>query len=262
MKELIPVQQKEISGHMIKTVNAREIHQFLEVKKDFSDWMKMQVDRARLKEGRDFIVIPQKGENLKGGRPALDYHLTLDAAKHVAMMSGTDKGFEVRDYFIDCERVALQQPSTLQLPDFTNPVAAARAWADAKEGEQKALAQGEAARRQIEQDRPKVEFAETVTEIKDGIDMGTFAKLTYDKFKIGRNRLFDWLRDQRILHRDNIPNQRYLENGWFAIKAGHYHNKKHDTMVPYTKTQVTGKGQLGLFKLLSEKLNKEVSSAV
>ena len=39
-------------------------------------------------EGRDFIVFAQKGENLNGGRPSLDYHLTIEAGKHIAMMSG------------------------------------------------------------------------------------------------------------------------------------------------------------------------------
>jgi phage anti-repressor protein len=65
-----------------------------------------QIERVRLLENRDFVVLAQKGVNPKGGRPSLEYHLTLDAGKHVAMMSGTDKGFEVRDYFIACEKVA------------------------------------------------------------------------------------------------------------------------------------------------------------
>lgn len=106
------ISQSIVSGEIIPTVNARDLHAFLEVGKDFSDWIKAQVERGRLVEGRDFVTVevyPQKGENSKGGRPRLDYHLTLDAGKHVGMMSGTDKGFEVREYFLACERKAQQQ---------------------------------------------------------------------------------------------------------------------------------------------------------
>ena len=106
MNELITIRNQEISGEGKQTVNARDLHFFLGVKKDFSDWIKKQIGRARLTEGRDFIVLPQKGENLFGGRPSMDYHLTLEAGKHIAMLSGTDKGFEVREYFLECEKKA------------------------------------------------------------------------------------------------------------------------------------------------------------
>ena len=69
-------------------MNARDLHAFLEVKKDFSDWIKKQIERARLLEGRDYIIFPQKGENTGRGRSSLEYHLTIEAAKHIAMMSG------------------------------------------------------------------------------------------------------------------------------------------------------------------------------
>jgi anti-repressor protein len=97
-----------IGADQVQTVNARDLHAFLEIGKDFSTWMKAQIERARLQQGRDFEVFTQKGENLSGGRPATEYCLTLDAGKHIAMMSGTDKGFEVREYFIQCERRAKQ----------------------------------------------------------------------------------------------------------------------------------------------------------
>jgi len=111
MNELITISKSTIDGETVNTVNARDLHSFLDVGKDFSTWIKVQVDRARLVENRDYLVFPQKGENIMGlsGRPTIDYFLAIDAAKHVAMMSGTDKGFEVRDYFIECERRAQQQ---------------------------------------------------------------------------------------------------------------------------------------------------------
>lgn len=108
MNEIIPINNATIGEEVKQTINARELHAFLEVGKDFSSWIKVQIERTRLVENRDFIVFTQKGENPNGGRPSSEYHLTIESGKHVAMMSGTDKGFEVRDYFIECERRSKQ----------------------------------------------------------------------------------------------------------------------------------------------------------
>lgn len=109
--ELIRVEQRPIAGAMIQTFNARDLHAFLEVQKDFLDWIKVQIKRARLVDGRDFVretaVSHLKGENPSGGRPRTDYHLTMDAGKHIGMLSGTEKGFEIREYFLKCEQQAI-----------------------------------------------------------------------------------------------------------------------------------------------------------
>ena len=106
--ELIVIKTAQIGNEEINTVNARELHAFLGIGKDFSSWMKDQIKRARLVEGRDYLLT-QKGEQLPSGMKYLSqYHLTIESAKHIGMMSGSDKGFEVRDYFIECERQAKQ----------------------------------------------------------------------------------------------------------------------------------------------------------
>lgn len=97
----------DFDGATIPAVNARDLHALLGVKRDFNAWMKTQIKRARLVEGRDYLSYVQVGNLPEGGRPKTEYTITVDAAKHVGMMSGTDKGFEVRDYFIACERAAL-----------------------------------------------------------------------------------------------------------------------------------------------------------
>jgi anti-repressor protein len=104
--QLIPVVVRPVGPDSIPTVNARELHAFLGVGKDFSNWIKDQIARARLVENRDFIIFAEKGENSGRGRSSIEYYLTIEAGKHIAMMSGTDKGFEIRDYFIECERQA------------------------------------------------------------------------------------------------------------------------------------------------------------
>lgn len=112
MQEIIAIRPTTIDGQSINTVNARDLHAFLEVGKDFSTWIKVQIERARLSENRDYVIFTQKGEYRK---PLTEYAFTLDAAKHIAMMSGTDKGFAVRDYFIECERIAKQPVDPTQL---------------------------------------------------------------------------------------------------------------------------------------------------
>lgn len=91
-----------IGAHPVQTVNAREVHANLEVGKDFSNWVKAQIKRARLVENKDFVTVAQKG--VGGKFDSIDYHLTIEAAKHIGMLSGTDRGFEVREYFLECER--------------------------------------------------------------------------------------------------------------------------------------------------------------
>ena len=81
MKELIKIENQKIGDGFVRTVNARDLHAFLEVKKDFSNWIKKQIERARLVEGRDYIIFAQKGENTGRGRSSLEYYLTIEAVK-------------------------------------------------------------------------------------------------------------------------------------------------------------------------------------
>ena len=100
LEELLPVRKNGEN----KVVNARHLHAFLEIGKDFSSWVKVQIQRCDLVENQDYQVFTQKGENLLGGRPSVEYALSIEAAKEIAMMSQTPKGKMARRYFIECER--------------------------------------------------------------------------------------------------------------------------------------------------------------
>lgn len=101
MKELIRI-ATDAQGASV--VSARELHRFLEVRKDFSNWIKHRIQKYGLRESQDYIVFAQIGENPTGGRPQIDYVLTLDAAKELAMVEGNAKGKQARQYFIDAEK--------------------------------------------------------------------------------------------------------------------------------------------------------------
>ena len=103
--ELLPVEFRPLAGASVQTVNARDLHAFLEVGKHFASWIAERILQFRFEQGRDFEVFPEIGKNPSGsGRPAKEYVLTLDMAKELAMVERTDKGKEARAYFIECER--------------------------------------------------------------------------------------------------------------------------------------------------------------
>ena len=81
----------------------------------------MQIKRARLTENKDYVTYAQKG--VGGKFDTIEYHLTLEAGKHISMMSGTDKGNDVRDYFIECEKVALAVPQRDPVDLLNDPAA-------------------------------------------------------------------------------------------------------------------------------------------
>lgn len=94
----------------------------------------------------------------------------------------------------------------------------------------------------IRKDEPKVKFADHVSDSTNLIDVNKMAKLCANHgIRIGRNRLFSWLRSRGILMGGNIPYQEYIENGYFRVKESVY--KTNGQTRTYQQTFVTGKGQ-------------------
>lgn len=115
IRDLIPVEAGNISGDAVQTVNARDLHAYLEVGKDFSTWIKDRIEQYNFVENQDFVCSPILGSEGRGGHNRKDYHLTLDMAKELSMVERNQKGKEARQYFIECERQAkkLQSPPPL-----------------------------------------------------------------------------------------------------------------------------------------------------
>ena len=101
----------------------------------------------------------------------------------------------------------------------------------------------------IQEDRPKVIFAEAVDASKDSILIGNLAKiLRQNGIEIGQNRLFEWLRNNGFLmscrgERWNMPKQEYIDRGYFEIKKSVVNNPDGSTRVNHTP-KITGKGQI------------------
>lgn len=96
MNELIKIQQH--NGK--QAVSAKELYDFLEVKSNFTTWTARMFEYG-FEEDKDFIPILEKST---GGRPSVDYALTLDCAKEIAMIQRTPQGKQAREYFIACEK--------------------------------------------------------------------------------------------------------------------------------------------------------------
>lgn len=228
MNELINIKLNENNEPV---VSARDLHKSLEISKRFSAWFEQ--NSKLFIENEEFASVP-KGTPVTGGNGNIqyldDYVLTLDMAKQLAMMSRTDKGKEVRKYFIQVEK------------DFNSPekiMARALLMADKKVHKLEA---------QIEADKPKVIFADAVSASKSSILIGELAKLLKQNgIDIGQNKLFQWLRlNGYLISRKgeswNQPTQRSMELGLFQLKKTNINHPDGHTTVN-TTTKVTGKGQ-------------------
>lgn len=208
MDALIKIGSKEVGGSLVQTVNARDLHAFLEVGRDFSSWVKSQLYDV-FSQDVDFVVFTEKGGN--DGRPRIEYALTIECAKHIAMLSRSDKGREIRTYFIECERRALQAPQAqFSIPKTLSE--ALRLAADQAETIERQAAQ-------IEQQKPAVEFVERYTEADGSKGFREVCKL----LKANEARFRQFLLDARILYRLGgrlMPFAQHLEAGRFTVITG------------------------------------------
>lgn len=103
----------------------------------------------------------------------------------------------------------------------------------------------------IRHDQPLVEFANQVSNTDNLIDMNVMAKLAVEEnIPIGRNRLFRWLRENEILMSGNLPYQKYIDRGYFAVKESVF--ETGSMTKTYQQTFVTGKGQQFIIGLLKK----------
>lgn len=121
MEKPIAIQHNTIKHETVQTVNARELHAFLEVNSNFRDWIKNRIKEYNFQENQDFIIFAKILAKSLRGRPSMEYHLTLDMAKELSMLERNEKGKQARQYFIECEKRAkkpLDLANALENPLF------------------------------------------------------------------------------------------------------------------------------------------------
>ena len=107
MNELILITRSTINGAETNSVNAKNVYDFLGVKSRFNDWIKNRLSDFLI--GEDYIIVTKKLVT-----EANEYFLTLDTAKHLAMLERNEKGREARQYFIDVEKQSQKVLSTTE----------------------------------------------------------------------------------------------------------------------------------------------------
>lgn len=97
--ELIPISDN--NGK--KAVNARDLHSFLESKRDFSTWIKDRIKSYDFIEGVDFQSFTEIVEREIGATKRIEYALSISMAKELSMIENNERGRQARKYFIACE---------------------------------------------------------------------------------------------------------------------------------------------------------------
>ena len=232
MDELIKVDYS--TGH--PTVSARDLHEGLKINTRFNDWFPRMVEYG-FTEGKDFYSKMSKtSEN--GGRPSIDYDITVDMAKQICMIQRSEAGKRYRQYFIDLEK-AWNTPEQIM----------ARALKMAEKTIEKLTLHNKELLADNERMKPKEIFADAVSASHTSILIGDLAKvLKQNGFDIGANRLFEILRSEGYLIKRkgsdwNMPTQKSMEMGLFEIKESTSVNPDGSIRTNKT-TKVTGRGQL------------------
>ncbi|MEE1446663.1 phage antirepressor KilAC domain-containing protein [Faecalibacillus intestinalis] len=222
------------------TLSARELHEFLEVKTSFKDWFPRMCEYG-FNESQDFNPLKNEQVRLEGNRQVKrtvqDYEITLDMAKEIAMIQRSDKGKEVRQYFLELER-RWNSPEAVMNRALEYSRKQVKALMEEKQGlieENKEL-------------KPKALFADAVSARNESILIGQLAKLIRQNgYEIGQNRLFEWMRENEYLikkgERYNQPTQKSMDLGLFEVKERTITNPDGSTRITLT-TKVTGKGQV------------------
>ena len=239
MNELIKVNYENVDH---PTVSGRELWEALEVKTAYKDWFPRMCEYG-FAENVDYTRCSNlSSENQHGGQNKIDHQLTIPMAKELCMLQRTEKGKFWRQYFIGVEEkwnspeaimARALQLSNVKMKQLETTVSDLQ--------------------KQMEQDKPKVLFADSVTASSSSILIGGLAKLIKQNgVDIGQRRLFEWMRVNGYLIKRkgseyNLPTQRSMEQGLMEIKET---SVVHTGYTTISKTpKVTGKGQVYFINL-------------
>jgi anti-repressor protein len=227
-----------------QVVNARDLHVFLESRKDFTSWMKNRIEKYGFIEGRDYqrlyfdykgnlLVsrLPQKGESDNQHISKVEYALSVNMAKELSMVEGNEKGKQARRYFIECEQQLAQAHRIPQ--SFSEALQLAADQARKIEEQQKV----------IDYQEPLAVLGDAVMEYDNDITIRELSKiLCQNGVDTGEVRLRDQFKVEKYLNQDGLPSQRSIENGWLAIAKRSYEHPKYGMQIS-RKAMVTPKGQ-------------------
>lgn len=213
MEELIKIQVKNDR----QLVNARDLHKGLEVKRRFSAWWEQ--NSKSFEENEDFTSVLTSTVVANGARkPIQDYLVTIDMAKELCMMSKTEKGKEVRKYFIQVEKdwnsPDMIMHRALEVSNSRIKLLTAK--------NQSLASKNKDLQDQIDRDAENVTFAKAIRYSNHSIKVRELAAiLTQNGFQIGQNQLYQLLRlEHYISKHGTLPMGDKIKRGYFRVSHG------------------------------------------
>lgn len=209
MNELINI---TLNKNHEPVVSGRQLHEKLGLKTEYKKWFKRMTEYGFV-ENEDFVKVTQKCPTLGGLQDMTDHIIKLDMAKEIAMIQRTDKGKEVRKYFIQVEK------------DFNSPekiMARALLMADKKI---KLLeSQNENLLLELEEANKNADYLDLILQTKDSLTITQIAQ-DYGISARKMNQLLKQERIQRIVNGQWVLYAKYLGKGYISSRTFDYEGK-------------------------------------
>ena len=255
--DLIKVQIEWIGGTQVQRVEARDMYLGLGLARaEWSRWA------ARNIEGDTFFVENKDWAGFvlnTNGNDTQDYVITLEFAKHLAMMARTEKAYDYRNYFLECERRAMS--AVPALPNFADPAAAARAWADEVEAKQVAVAEVAQLKNEVSELAPAAAALARIASDDENFCLTDAAK----HLQTGPRKLTKMLLDKgwiypREAKKGYVAAQSKLDCNYLTHRYGNYQDPDTGQWKKSAQVLVTSKGIAKLAKMLSIQLPQQQGS--
>ena len=225
----------------VKTISSREVAEMMEV----THWNLLRkidkINEVLLKSNLISVYYWYESSYIDStGRTCKEYQVTKKGCEMLAHKSTGDKGIIFTARFID--RFEEMEKYIKDSYLIADPIERAKRWIEEQQEKELLIAENEKM-------KPKAEFFDAVVDSKDAIEIGQVAKVIGT---IGRNKLFQFLRNNDILMKNNEPYQKYIDCGWFRVIEQKY-TKPDGTIMINTKTLVYQKGVNAIVKMLGGK---------
>ena len=237
-KEIATINSKEVA-EMMDTRHDNLMRKIEGINKDFNQH-KIEVVDYWLESS----YVDKKGEERKC------YEVTKMGCEFLAHKSTGSKGNIFTAKYMQRFNEMEKELQQIQVASYmiADPIERAKKWI-----EEETIRQEQA--KLLEEQKPLVDFASTVHEAGNAITIGAFAKILRDEkgIKIGRNILFQRLREFKVLDKKNLPYQKFLDKGWFKVIEKTMKVDNDEDFRLYVQTLITGKGQVKVYDLLKIK---------